>query len=740
MGTNEAKSETTLDEKFLKPYDPNSTENKIYKLWQESGFFNPDECIKAGVTDKDADPYSIVLPPPNVTGVLHLGHAAMLAIEDIVVRFERMQGKKALWIPGTDHAAIATQSKVEKNLKKEGVSKHDLGREKFLEKVNEFAQESHDNITNQVKAMGASVDWSREAFTLDEKREKAVYTAFKNMYEDGLIYQGDRIVNWDPKGQTVISDDEIVRVEEKTNFYYLKYGPFVIGTSRPETKFGDKYVVMHPDDKRYIDYKHGDTLKLEWINGPITATIIKDEAIDMEFGTGVMTITPWHDSTDFDIANRHDLDKEQVIDKYGKLLPIAGEFEGMKISEAREKIIEKLQSKGLVEKIDENYEHAISTAERTGGIIEPQIMKQWFIDVNKEFALPHSNIEGIKAGKKVTLKTLMLHVVKTGQTEIIPDRFEKVYFHWIENLRDWCISRQIWYGHRIPVWYKSGEIHVDTKAPEGDGWTQDEDTLDTWFSSGLWTFSTLGWPDKTDDLKTYHPTNLLETGYDILFFWVARMILMSTYHLGEIPFKTVYLHGLVRTEKGEKMSKSLGNAIDPMEMTEKYGADAVRLSLIIGTGPGNDSKLSENKIRAYKKFANKMWNASRFVIENTQDADLSKKPNLIKEHIAHLENLNETIKNITKEISEYRFYLAGENLYHYFWHTFADEIIEECKAKINSGTPEEKSSAQWTLYEILTKCLKLLHPFTPFVTEEIWQSLPHNKNKNLLMTEKWPTV
>jgi len=661
----------------------------------------------------------------------------MLAIEDIMIRYNRMKGLKTLWLPGTDHAAIATQTKVEKILQKEKISRHDLGRDKFMEKVNEFAQDSHDTIASQIRAMGASVDWSREAFTLDDKRSKAVRHAFKEMYKDGLIYQGDRIVNWDPKGQTTISDDEIVRIDEKTKFYYLKYGPFTIATARPETKFGDKYVVMHPEDKRYSDYKHGDKIDLEWINGPITATVIKDEAIDMEFGTGVMTITPWHDTTDFEIARRHNLDKEQIIDKYGKLLPVAGDFAGMKIKDAREKIIEKLQEKNLVEKIDENYEHAIATAERSGGIIEPQIMKQWFIDVNKKFKMKESKIPGIETGQEVTLKELMLHVVKKDEIEILPERFEKIYFQWIENLRDWCISRQIWYGHRVPVWYKGDEMTVG-EAPEGDGWEQDPDTLDTWFSSGLWTFSTLGWPEETEDFKTYHPTSVLETGYDIIFFWVARMILMSTYHVGDIPFKTVYLHGLVRDGKGIKMSKSLGNIIDPLDMIAKYGADAVRLSLIVGVGPGSDSNLSEDKIRAYRKFANKIWNASRFVLENTEGLNPEDKPALIEKDQKYIDEFQAVITDITKEIEEYKFYLAGEKLYHYFWHTFADIIIEETKKRILEGTEEESASAKWTLYYLLTNLLKALHPFTPFVTEEIWSLLPYNNNGSFLMTEKWP--
>lgn len=725
-----------IPEILKKPYEPSEHEASLYSEWESQGFFNPDTTPN---NNPDAPVFSLVLPPPNVTGVLHLGHAAMLAIEDILVRYHRMQGFQTLWIPGTDHAAIATQSKVEKILSKEGVRRHDLGREAFLEKVHAFAQESHDTITSQVRTMGASIDWSREAFTLDAVREKAVRTAFKHMYDDGLIYQGHRIVNWDPKGQTTISDDEIIYQEEKTTFYYFKYGPFTIGTARPETKFGDKYVVMHPNDARYAEFRHGQVIELEWINGPITATIIKDTAIDMEFGTGVMTITPWHSMTDFEIAERHTLDKEQIIDKYGKLLPIAGEFAGMKITDARPKIVEKLRAKGLVVK-EEEYTHNIATAERTGGIIEPHIMKQWFIDVNKEFTLKHSEMPTIPAGSTVTLKTLMLSAVRAEGITIMPDRFEKTYFHWIENLRDWCISRQIWYGHQIPVWYKGDELFVGTEAPKGDGWVQDEDTLDTWFSSGLWTFSTLGWPEQTADLKKYHPTTVLETGYDILFFWVARMILMSTYLMGQIPFKKVYLHGLVRDAQGKKMSKSLGNSIDPVDMINLYGADAVRLSLIIGTGPGNDAKMSEDKIRAYKKFSNKIWNASRFVLENADPTYFTpeKAPILTEENKAQLTELTEALTEITSDIEEYRFYLAGEKLYHYFWHTFADIVIEKNKTILQSETSsaEEKASASYTLYTILTQTLTALHPFIPFVTEAVWKLLPHTDTP--LIITPWP--
>ncbi len=730
--------EKAIDPKFLKPYNPTNTEDRIYKLWEESGFFNPDTCVEKGIADKEAETFSMVLPPPNVTGTLHLGHAATLTIEDIMTRYARMQGKRTLWLPGTDHAAIATQTKVEKLLEKEeGKRKTDLGREEFLKRVQKFAQESHDTIINQSKKLGASLDWSREAFTLDEKRNLAVRTAFKKMFDDGLIYRGHRIVNWDPKGQTVISDDEIVYKEEKTKFYYLKYGPFVIGTARPETKFGDKYVVMHPDDKRYEEYKDGQKIDLEWINGPITATIVKDESIDMEFGTGVMTITPWHSAIDFEIAEKHHLDKEQIIDKYGKLLPIAQEFSGIKIKEAREKIIEKLQSKGLVEKV-EDYVHNIATAERTEAFIEPQIMNQWFINVNKP----------IKERDNKTLKELMLGAVREKDINIIPDRFEKVYYNWIENLRDWCISRQIWYGHRIPVWYKDNEIYCGIEAPTEDGWEQDSDTLDTWFSSGLWTFSTLGWPDiNAKDFKDYHPTDVLETGYDILFFWIARMILMSTYLIGEIPFKTVYLHGIIRDSQGRKMSKSLGNSLDPLLLTEKYGADAVRMSLIIGTGPGNDSKMSENKIRAYKNYANKLWNITRFVLSSTNDIEYNDSfSDYTDTDLILTEERKSLINEITKEMDEYKFYLVGEKIYQYTWTRFADVILEESKTIFESGTNEEKLSRKQFLLETLKVILKILHPFMPFVTEEIWSMMPARNasagepidNKKLLIVEKWP--
>ncbi len=719
-----------VPEKLLKPYDPKATEERIYKLWEESGFFAP-EAHPPWVDNPKTNPnfgktFSIIMPPPNVTGILSIGHALMLSIEDILIRYQRMRGKKTLWLPGTDHAAIATQAKVEADLyKKEGKTRHDFSRSEFLGLVEKFAKESHDTIINQTKRMGASADWSREAYTLDESRTRAVRTAFKKMYDDGIIYRGYRIINWDPKLQTTVSDDEIEWKEEKTPLYYLKYGPFTIATARPETKFGDKYVVMHPDDKRYKNYKDGQKIELEWINGPVTATIIKDPVIDMEFGTGAMTITPAHDTADFEIAERHKLDSEQIIDEKGLLLPIAGEFAGQHIKKARPLIVEKLQRKGLIEKIDESYVHRVATNSRGSGIIEPQIKLQWFIAVNKEVP-----------GRKKTLKNLMREPVEKGEIKIVPEFFSKTYFHWIDNLRDWCISRQIWYGHRIPVWYKNKEIYCGLEEPSGTGWEQDPDTLDTWFSSGLWTFSTLGWPEKTKDLKTFHPTDVLETGYDILFFWVARMILMTTYLLNDIPFRTVYLHGLVRAPDKQKMSKSKGNIIDPLDIIEKYGTDALRFSLIFNSAPGIDQAWAEDKVRGMKNFANKLWNIARFVLENTEGEKFEGFPDKNEFDKSLRKERRELLADITSDMENFRFYLAAEKLYHYVWHRFADEIIEESKKILKNGTEEEKLRRKKFLMHTLDYLLKALHPFMPFVTEEIWSMLPWKEG--VLLVKSWP--
>ncbi|MBP9766016.1 MAG: valine--tRNA ligase [Candidatus Pacebacteria bacterium] len=723
-----------LPEKFLKPYNPNETEDSIYKEWSDSGYFNPDnlkiENINKDVNGKEKV-FSIVLPPPNVTGTLHTGHSIMLAIQDIMVRYKRMQGHRSLWIPGTDHAAIATQSVVEKKLlKEEGKNKYDLGREDFLKKVNEFAQESHDVIVNQSKKMGASLDWSREAYTLDDKRNFAVRTAFKKMYDDGLIYRGNRVVNWDPKGQTVISDDEIIYEERKAKLYTFKYSkdfPIPISTTRPETKVGDTAVAVHPEDERYQEFV-GKTFELTFCNVPIKIKIIADKEVEKDFGTGALGVTPAHSKIDWAIAERHDLEKKQVINEYAKMVNCDENLNGKKVLEAREIIVNWLSENDLMIK-EEDISQNVSTAERTGGIIEPLPKLQWFIDVEKE--IQHFE-------RKTTLKNLMREVVENKEIEFLPERFEKIYTHWINNLEPWCISRQIWFGHRIPVWYKkdSEEIYCDIEAPKEEEWIQDEDTLDTWFSSGLWTFSTLGWPEKTSDLEKYHPTNVLETGYDIIFFWVARMILMSKYLLNEIPFKTVYLHGLVRDTQGRKMSKSLGNAMNPLEIIEKYGTDSLRMALVVGTGPGNDSKLGDEKLKAYKHFGNKIWNATRFVLEKTTDFDQKAKyENLNQNHKEIYKIWTEKIKDITTDLENYRFYLAGEKMYDYFWHTFADVLIEECKKEIMDNT-ENKISSQNLLLLLLREQIISLHPFMPFITEEIWKEIK-NEDDDLLLVTKW---
>lgn len=716
-----------------KAYNPQDHEDRIYKKWEESGAFNPDNA------DKDAEAFSIAMPPPNATGQLHIGHALFLALQDIMIRTERMKGKKALWLPGTDHAAIATASKVEKILwEEEGKTRHDLGREKFLEKVDAFVEDSQDTIRNQFRKMGASCDWSREQYMLDPHMRKAVQKAFINMYEDGLIYKGYRTINWDPKMQTTVANDEVEYIEEKTKFYYFKYGPFVIGTARPETKFADKVVIVHPEDERYTKY-HGKKITVEWINGPIEATIIADEASDKDFGSGVMTVTPAHSAIDFELAEKYDLEMPQIIDFDGKLTEAAGEFAGMPIGEAREKIVEKLDKKGLLVKIDEEYKHNLATNYRGGGVIEPQIMSQWFIDVDKK-----SERLGGKSLKQRSLEVINKSKPKEEQIEFIPDRFEKTYQQWMENLHNWCISRQIWFGHEIPAWYKKNDTEkehpiVQSESP-GPEYIKESDTLDTWFSSALWTFSTLGWPEKTQDLQTFHPTSVMETGYDIMPFWVSRMILMGTYHMNEVPFKKVYLHGLVRDKLGRKMSKSLGNGIDPIDMIDKFGTDALRLALVIGITPGNDSRMFEEKIKGYRNFATKLWNIARFC--KGREVTLSTKaptPQTTADHWI-LSKLNTLIEESEKEYNKFNFGQLGEKLHSFAWHDFADWYIETAKNQ------EDTQNTNHILGFVLQNMLKLLHPFTPFITEALWEnfqmksdliteSLPNSKNTNISFKE-----
>ena len=726
--------------KLPKLYEPSQYETDIYTMWEKAGVFEAQP-------DKEAERFSISMPPPNATGHLHVGHALGIALQDTMVRYNRMQGKDVLWLPGTDHAALATNAIMEKRLADEGTNKHEIGREAFVDRLKEFIEGSRGTIRGQIRAMGASCDWSRERYTLDSALNRCVNETFVKMYNDGLIYRGHRIVNWDPNLETTVADDEVVHVEETGQFYTFQYGPFQIGTARPETKFGDKYVVMHPDDKRYKQYKHGDTFEAEWINGQVTATIIKDEAVDPKFGTGVMTITPWHDHTDFDIAERHNLDKVQIIDFHGKLMPIAGEFAGMTIAEGRRLVVKKLNEKGLLVKTEDNYSHSVAVNDRGKGIIEPQIKLQWFVDVNKPVV--------DWKGKKSSLKEVMQAVVRDGDVDIVPARFDKLYFSWIDNLRDWCISRQIWWGHRIPVWYRTNaEDEVQTFAgvqppldDQSEGWhewEQDPDTLDTWFSSALWTWSTLIDPslasnfdmsmddilNASPDFKAYHPTSVLETGWDIIFFWVARMILTTTYMIGEVPFKTVYLHGLVRAEDGQKMSKSKPETtINPMDVIPVYGTDALRLALLSGVSPGNDQRMSIAKITAQRNFCNKLWNIARFVEDKLGDDFVLESHAKAINHADHwlLTKLQQTTDTIASDLENFRFAEAYDKLYHFVWDDFADWYVEASKMELNPQV----------LAHSLQSILIIAHPFAPFITETIWQTLAWQSD-SMLAVAPWP--
>ena len=720
-------------------YDIGEVESRIEKQWEDSGFFNPDVCIEKGFTKPDAEPFSIVLPPPNVTGTLHIGHAFEDTLQDIAVRYARMQGKRTLWVPGVDHAAIATQSKVEKELlKTEKKSRHDLGREEFLKRVNEFAQTSHDTIVRQVKRMGASLDWTREAYTLDDRRNLGVRTTFKKMYDLGLIYRGNRVVNWDPKGQTVISDDEVMHEERKAKLYTFRYDknfPISIATTRLETKFGDTAVAVHPSDERYKQYV-GKEFDAVYCGIPIHIKVIADESVEKDFGTGALGVTPAHSMIDWEIADRHGLPLVQIINEYGKMT-VAGPVNGKKAEEAREWVAEELRKLGLIEK-EEEITQNVSIAERTGAIIEPLPKLQWFVAVNKPF-------ENGSRGT-ITLKQMMRDAVASGKVRITPEQFEKVYFHWIDNLRDWCISRQIWFGHRVPVWYKSDEIFVDVNPPAGEGWEQDSDTLDTWFSSGLWPFSTLGWPQSTEkatkgktgpenDLANYFPNTLMAPGYEILPLWVARMILMSGVLLESVPFKTVLIHGIVRDSKGQKFSKSLGNGIDPLILADTYGADALRMGLIVGAAPGNDVKFDEQRVKGYRNFSTKIWNIARFIEMNKPVTPVKTETRVSSEvHEKYLETIAALKKEVSAHLDNFEFHLAAEKLYHYVWHTLADVIIEAEKEKLKNGTDDEKAASYTVLEQLLLESLKMLHPFMPFITEEIYQIF---RPGEILMVEKW---
>ncbi len=714
-----------MDEKFTKPYEPKDTEGRIYEAWEQSGFFNPDN-----LPQRHEKPFTVIMPPPNANGHLHAGHALFITLEDVITRYKRMRGFKALWVPGADHAGFETQIVYEKKLEKEGRSRFSMDPQDLYKEIYDFTIENKKYMEDEVKRLGASCDWSREKFTLDPEVVVEVQKTFQKMYDDGLVFRGKRIVNWCPKHQTTLSDVETTTEEKKDPFYYLQYGPFVIGTARPETKFGDKYVVMHPDDSRYAQYKHGDTFEAEWINGKVTATVIKDDAIDMEFGTGVMTITPWHDPIDFEIAERNNLSKEQVIDLRSKLLPIAGEFAGIKIKEARPKIVEKLQSKGLIVKIDEAYVHNVPCCYKCNTAIEPQVMDQWFVQMEK-------------------LAKSALDAVDEGKIKFIPQNFEKIFRYWMKNSIDWNISRQIVWGIPIPAKICTSCEHAfpdledkEDACPKCKGsLKKDTDTFDTWFSSGQWPLLALGY-SRGEDWKIFHPTDVLETGHDLIFKWVPRMVIFSLYLEKQVPFHTVYLHGLVNDAQGKKMSKSKGNVINPIDIIEKFGTDALRMALVVGNSPGTDTSLAETKIKAYKNFANKLWNISRFVFTNTENI-VPDETNISSDaDKALIQEFAEISEDVTEDFESYRFHLASEKLYHYVWHRFADSIIEESKGILAGEDSDAKLSRQQTLLFILKNSIAMLHPFMPFITEEIWAHVPKEKDTTakLLMIEEWPKL
>ncbi len=720
-------------EKFTKPYDPVETEQRMYAGWQEGeagkkrgGYFNPDN-LPEELTAQNGKPFTIIMPPPNANGSLHAGHAVFVAIQDLITRFRRMQGYRALWLPGADHAGFETQVVYERQLEKEGRSRFGMDPDQLRDEIMAFTLHNKSFMEGQLRELGASCDWSREKFTLDPEIRKIVYGTFEQLHKDGLLYRGKRSINWCWKHQTSLSDLETESTEENSPFYYFNYGPFTIGTVRPETKFGDKYVVMHPDDKRYAEWKHGDTFETEWINGPITATVIKDEAANMEMGTGVMTITPWHSAIDFDIAKRHNLDMEQIIGWDGKLLPIAGEFAGMRIAAARPLIAKKLEEKGLLVKTDTEYKNAVKRCYKCNTVIEPQIKDQWFVSMKP---LAQKAIEAIERDEVV----------------FYPEHYKKIVLHWLTNIEDWNISRQIVWGIPIPAWYRGDEIAVGEEPPAADDgkgeWIKDPDTFDTWFSSGQWPYATLGYP-AGEDFKNFYPTQVMETAGEIIFFWVARMIMLGIYRTGQVPFKDVYLHGLVVAKDGSKMSKSKGNVISPIELAEKYGTDALRMGLIIGNTPGTSTALYEDKIKAYKHFANKLWNIARFIFDNSheqqQAGTLPPAPETDADR-ALWDEMTALTADVTKDLEEYRFYMAGEKLYQYGWHRLADEIIEESKTIFAASSTDVSDPAAYsrraTLRLLLSQLLKMLHPFMPFVTEEIWCAMPEHTAK--LIVTPWP--
>lgn len=702
-------------------YNPKDVEDRIYDSWIDGGYFH-------AKLDPDKKPYTIVIPPPNITGQLHMGHALDNTLQDILIRYRRMQGYDALWIPGTDHASIATEAKIVEAMAKEGIKKDDLGRDKFLERAWEWKEQFGGRIITQLKKLGSSCDWDRERFTLDEGYSKAVKEVFVKLYEKGLIYQGERIINWCPHCLTSISDAEVEYAEKEGSFWHLRYpltdgsGYVELATTRPETMLGDTAIAVNPKDDRYKDIV-GKTVTLPIVNKEIP--IVADDYVEIEFGTGVVKITPAHDPNDFEVGARHDLPIINVMTDDGKMNENAGKYEGMDRYECRKAIVKDLEQDGFLVKI-EPMKHNVGACYRCNTIVEPRISKQWFVKM-KPLAKPAINI------------------VKDNKVNFIPERFDKTYFHWMENIKDWCISRQLWWGHRIPAWYceDCGEIIVSREDPTccskcgSKKIKQDEDTLDTWFSSALWPFSTLGWPDKTPELEHYYPTSTLVTGYDIIFFWVARMIFSACEHTGTQPFDNVFIHGIVRDSQGRKMSKSLGNGIDPLEVIDKYGADALRFMLATGNSPGNDMRFSDEKVESSRNFANKIWNAARFILMNLDGEE--KAPyvpkNLAIEDKWILSKFNTLSKEVTDNLDKFELGIAVQKLYDFIWDLFCDWYIEIAKLRLQAGG-EEKETAKAVLIYVMSNTLKLLHPFMPFITEEIWQTLPHDGET--IMLSKYP--
>ncbi len=711
-----------MSRELAKTYDPQEVEDRIYDFWLNGGYFH-------ATVDPEKKPYTIVIPPPNITGQLHMGHAMDETLQDILIRWRRMQGYSALWLPGTDHASIATEAKIVEAMRQEGLTKEDLGREKFLERAWAWKEKYGGRIVEQLKKLGSSCDWGRERFTMDEGCNKAVREVFVRLYNKGLIYRGERIINWCPHCKTSISDAEVEFAEKDGNFWHIRYpfkdgsGYLELATTRPETMLGDTAVAVHPDDPRYKDIV-GKMLILPLVGREIP--VIADTYVEQDFGTGVVKITPAHDPNDFEVGLRHNLEIINVMNDDGSINENGGKFAGMPGLEARKQIVKELEEQGFLVRI-EPIKHNVGSCYRCHTVVEPRVSKQWFV-------------------KMEPLAKPAIECVRDGRVRFIPERMEKIYFNWMENIKDWCISRQLWWGHRIPAWYceDCGETIVAMDAPHtcpkcgSEKLHQDEDTLDTWFSSALWPFSTLGWPDQTEDLKYFYPTDTLVTGYDIIFFWVARMIFSGMEHMGEPPFKTVFIHGLIRDAQGRKMSKSLGNGIDPLEVIAQYGADALRFTLVTGNSPGNDLRFSQEKVEASRNFANKIWNASRFILMNIDGQDV---PNQLPEKLALedkwiVNQFNQVVKEVTDNLEHFEIGIAVQKLYDFLWDELCDWYIEIAKIRLQSSDEEAAQTARQVLVWVMTGTLQLLHPFMPYITEEIWQSLPHEGES--IMVSKWP--